>query len=416
MEEPIHILTLTKFTYGGETLSRLPDGRAVFVPYAMPGEEVRVRLVEERRRYTRAELLEVINPSPERITPCCNHFGVCGGCHYQHMPYETQLEAKAAILRDQLERIGKLVDPPVQAMVPSTNTTHYRNHVQFHLSTEGYLGYHLTRSQEVLVIQECHLPEPLLDQVWPQLDFEAIPGLERVGLRLGMGNDVQLILESSDLEPPELSVQDLPVSVVHLSPAGSLVLAGSEAVFIEVLGRPFRVCAGSFFQINTPMAGVMVEYLVERLSLYRTLSPDTTLIDVYSGVGLFSAFLAPRVGRLVGIEADSSASEDFVINLDEFDNVELYEAPAEIVLPQLDIKPDVILVDPPRAGIDRVAMDGLLVLEAPLVVYVSCDPATLGRDARRLLAGGYRLEEITPFDLFPQTYHIESISFWTRES
>ncbi len=136
-------------------------------------------------------------------------------------------------------------------------------------------------------------------------------------------------------------------------------------------------------------------------------------MDVYCGVGLFSAFIAPRVGRLIGIEASPSAAEDFTANLDEFDHVELYEAPAELVLPELEVQPAAVLVDPPREGIDRRAMDGLLKLRPPVLVYVSCDPSTLARDAKRLHAAGYRLEQVTPFDLFPQTYHIESISCWS---
>jgi 23S rRNA (uracil1939-C5)-methyltransferase len=161
------------------------------------------------------------------------------------------------------------------------------------------------------------------------------------------------------------------------------------------------------------MAAGLVAHLLEKLPNYQPLKSDATLLDVYCGVGLFSAFLAPLVSRLVGIESSPAAASDFVANLDEFDHVELYEATAEEVLPNLDIAPDIVLLDPPRSGISRRAMDGLLELASPLLVYISCDPATLARDARRLTARGYRLEQITPFDLFPQTYHIESISFWT---
>ncbi|MBN1145836.1 MAG: class I SAM-dependent RNA methyltransferase [Anaerolineales bacterium] len=405
-------VTLTTNTYGGEALGRLEDGRAVFVPFALPCEQARVRLVEQKRGYARAELLEVLQPSPERIEPRCVHFGVCGGCHYQHMPYEAQLAAKRAILRDQLERIGRLVDPPVQAAVASPNQFGYRNHVQFHLAADGQLGYHQARSQQALAIQECHLPEPTLAQVWPQLDFEAIPGLERVGLRLGAEDDVQIILEGDELELPSLSVEGLPLSVVHLSPSGALVLAGSETLVMEVLERPFQVSAGAFFQVNTPMAAALVEHILESIPRFVELSADAALVDAYCGVGLFSAFLAPRIGRLIGIEASPAACDDFVANLDEFDNVELYEAEVEDVLPRLEVEPRVILLDPPRAGLAPQAMDGLLSLGAPLLVYVSCDPATLGRDARRLGGGGYELAQVTPFDLFPQTYHVESVSFW----
>jgi 23S rRNA (uracil1939-C5)-methyltransferase len=416
MSEPqIPIVTVipTSLVYGGEAMGRLPDGRAVFVPYTLPDETVSVRLVEQKRGYARGELLEVLTPSQARIEPLCLHFGVCGGCHYQHMSYEDQLTAKTGILGEQLERIGGLVDPPVEPAVSSPNQTLYRNHVQFHLTADGKIGYHKARSDEVLPIQECHLPESPLNTIWPQLDFETFPGLERFALRLGIEDDVQLILESSDLQAPEINIQDLPVSVVHLSPGGSLVLGGSEAVWIEVLDRSFQVSAGSFFQVNTPMAAGMVAHLLEMLPNFQPLTSDATLLDVYCGVGLFSAYLAPLVSRLVGIESSPAAASDFVANLDEFDHVELYEATAEEVLPNLDIAPDIVLLDPPRSGISRQAMDGLLGLDSPLLVYISCDPATLARDAKRLTAHGYRLEQITPFDLFPQTYHIESISFWT---
>ncbi|MEW5868105.1 MAG: class I SAM-dependent RNA methyltransferase [Chloroflexota bacterium] len=409
-----YIVSLETLVYGGEALGRLPDGRAVFVPFGLPGEQVRLRLVEEKRGHARAELLEVLSASPQRQAPFCSHFGTCGGCHYQHMPYTAQLETKRQILRQQLERIGKLANPPVAETVPAPQVTGYRNHVQFHLTPDGKLGYHQARSEQVFPIRECRLPEAALNALWPQLDFEAIPDLERIGLRQGVDEELQLILESQDLQPPELSVEELPVSAVHLSPAGALVLAGSPALFMEVRGSAFRVSAGSFFQVNTRMAAAMVEHVLAGLDRYQALNPQATVLDVYCGVGLFSAFLAGRAGRLIGIEASPSACEDFVANLDEFDHVELYEAPAEAVLPHLEVKPGVVLVDPPRAGLERAALDALLALGAPWLVYVSCDPATLGRDARRLAAGGYRLEQATPFDLFPQTYHIESISFWRR--
>ena len=403
-------VTLTTHAYGGEVLGRLPDGRAVFVPFALPGETVRIRLIEEKRGYARAELLEVINPAPGRTIPRCAHFITCGNCHYQHIDYPAQLEAKTAILRDQLERIGQLVDPPVQTIVPCPDPYYYRNNVQFHQTPEGKLGYYKFRSEEVFAIQECHLPEEPINSVWPQLDFDPGSGLERIGLRMGMGDDFLITLESQDPQIPEYIVEDLPVSIAHLGPAGTAVLVGSSYVIMEVLGRQFRVSAGSFFQVNTRMAEALVEHLIANLSL----DSGETVLDVYAGVGLFSAFLAPKVERLIGIESSPSACDDFVFNLDEFDNVELYQGTAEEILSGLEARPQAIVVDPPRAGIDRYALDGILSLNPATIAYVSCDPATLARDARRLVEGGYQLRQITPFDLFPQTFHIESLSFWDK--
>lgn len=410
-EERVFEVDLTTFTYGGEVLGRLPDGRAVFVPFALPGEKVRIHLVEDKKRYARAELLDVLEASTERISPLCVHFGLCGGCHYQHIPYPTQLKVKAEILQDQLERIGKFEDPPVKATIPSPREYYYRNHVQFHLTSGGELGYHEAISNRVFAIQECHLPEESINQVWPFVDIEPLPGLERISMRSGMDEDLLVALESEDPFLPEFSVEDLPVSVAQVNPGGTEVLAGSDHVVMEVLGRTFRVSAGSFFQVNTPMAEKLVDHILTHLNL----TPTASVLDVYAGVGLFSTFLAPKAHHLIAIESSPTACDDFVTNLDEFDNVSLYEGLAEEILPGLDfVRPQVILVDPPRSGLETGALDGIVHLKPDVLVYVSCDPATLARDGRRLAREGYRLTQATPFDLFPQTYHIESVSFWER--
>jgi len=409
MNEIIQV-RMERLVYGGEALGRLPDKRAVFIPYALPGELVRAQIVEDKRSHARAELLSVVEPAPERIAPRCPHFGLCGGCHYQNLSYPDQLKAKTAILVDQLERIGGLKNIPLQPIVPSPQPFNYRNHVQFHLDPEGRLGYQAARSSQVISVEECHLPDASINEVWRKIDLEPIPTLERIGLRSSQDQDVQIIFESSDPEPFEFDVEDLPISAVHVGPGGSIVLAGSEQVIIEVLGRPFQVSAASFFQVNTAQAGAMVEHILQALPIRA----ESTVLDVYSGAGLFSAFLAPRCKRLVAIESAESSCADFAVNLDEFENVELYQAAAEEVLPYVQFQPQVIVVDPPRSGLDVAALNGLLDQKAEWLAYVSCDPATLARDARRLLAGGYQLVSMTPFDLFPQTFHIESISIWKR--
>jgi 23S rRNA (uracil1939-C5)-methyltransferase len=404
-------ITMMTMTYGGEAMGRLPDGRAVFVPYVLPGEKVRIRLVEEKKGYAHGEPIEVLQPSPDRIQPRCPHFMFCGGCHYQHIPYEKQLTYKQQILRDQLERIGGLNHPPVEPARPSPQEWYYRNYIQFHFASDGQLGFQARHTERVIPIEVCFLPEQEINSIWPQLDLEPVPGLERISLRQGAEEEAMLILEASTPEPPEMAVEDLPISVVHTSPAGSLIMAGSSSLLIEVLGKLFIVSAESFFQVNTLQAAEMVKHLLENLPLTH----DTVLLELYSGVGLFSAFLAPKVARLVAVESSVSANSDFEVNLDEFDNVELYEGTTEAVLPHLDIQPDIVLVDPPRAGLGPRVVDRILALQPKTLAYVSCDPATLARDGKRLAAGGYRLTKATPFDMFPQTYHIESISFWNKE-
>lgn len=408
-------LKLEKLTYGGDAMGRLPDpltgtgNRAVFVPFGLPGERIRVRLVEEKKNFARGEIVELLEPSPDRIKARCKHFGKCGGCHYQNIPYEKQLQEKTDILIDQLKRIGRIENPPVKPMVACPNPWNYRNHVQFSLDETGKPGFQAPNSNKVIPIEECHLPETSINELWTQLEFEPETGIERVSLRLGADDDLMLVLESDSPEPPDLEIE-AGISVVHVYEENAVVLAGSDHLLMRVLGRDFKVSAASFFQVNTVMAGKMVEHLITNLPI----SQSTTLLDVYCGVGLFSAFLAPKCGRVIGIESSESACEDFAVNLDEFDNVELYEAEAEAVIPHLEAKPDIVLVDPPRAGLDKAVVDGILKLSPSLIAYVSCDPSTLARDAARLINGGYKLKDVTPFDMFPQTYHIESISLFER--
>ena len=403
------LVEVTTPVYGGECIGRLPDGRAVFVPYTLPGEQVRVELVEEKRGFARARLVEVVRPSANRITPRCAHYAVCGGCHYQHADYATQLRIKGAVVRDQLERIGGIANPPVAEVAPSPAAWNYRNTVQFHLTPDGKIGYQGWGTHRVVPISECHLPEEALNQIWPQLDLEPLPGIERIELRLGTDDEALLALESSDLAAPEFSV-DFPLSAVHLSPAGKLILAGDDYLLMKIRGRVFKVSAESFFQVNTAQAEAMVSHVLELLPL----DDKKTVLDIYSGVGLFSAFIAPRVKRCIGVEMSESACDDYAVNLDEFDNVELYVGAAEEILPGLNLRPDIVVVDPPRAGIERTALDAIIHLQPQTLVYVSCDPATLARDVKRLVAGGYSLQQVTPFDLFPQTYHVECIALMTR--
>jgi len=404
-----HEVTLTTFTYGGDAMGRLPDSRAVFIPFGLPGEQVRVRLVEEKKNFARGEIVEIFESSPDRIEAKCKHFGTCGGCHYQNLPYEKQLRAKTDILIDQLKRIGKIENPPVGKMVACPEPWNYRNHIQFSLDENGGLGFQMPNSKRIIPISECHLPETSINELWPQLEFEPETNVDRVSLRVGADEDLMLVLESESPEPPELEIE-AGISVTHVYEGNTVVIAGSDHIIMRVLDRNFKVSAASFFQVNTVMAGKMVEYLLARLPL----SSSTTLLDVYCGVGLFSAFIAPKCKTVIGIESSESSCEDFAVNLDEFDNVELYEGNAEEVIPYLEAKPDIILVDPPRAGLDKVVVDGIIKLSPSLIAYVSCDPSTLARDAARLINGGYKLREVIPFDLFPQTYHIESISIFER--
>jgi len=402
-------VTLNNPAYGGDTIGRLPDGRAVFVPYALPGETVRIRISEDKKKFARGELVEVLNPAPQRVSPRCQHFGECGGCHYQHVDYKQQLVIKRDILRDQLERIGRLMDPPVDEAFPSSPSYDYRNHVQFHLGEQMKPGFIRADKKGVLEIDECHLPQSPLNEIWPLLNIEPNTGISNIGLRLGVHDDILLTLKSSQVFDQDFSLESLPISVVHIYQQQKQVLAGQDYLVMQVRDRNFHVSADSFFQVNSPLAERMVAIVEDQV-------PEDTslLLELYAGVGMFSAFLAGRVERLLAVEASQSACDDFTHNLDEFDNVELYQGRVEDVVPLLDVKPDIILVDPPRSGLDRKILASIMSMSPDRLIYVSCDPATLARDSRILIQGGYAPIKFIPIDLFSQTYHIETISFWSK--
>ena len=242
-------ITLTTFTYGGDAMGRLDDpitrtgGRAVFVPFGLPGERVRVRLTAEKKNFARGEIVEVLEASKDRIQPRCKHFGECGGCHYQNLPYEKQLAAKTEILIDQLKRIGKIENPPVQPMVACPNPWNYRNHIQFHLTKDGNIGYVGASFRPAIIpITECHLPEPSLNSLWPQLKFDSGTEIERVSLRAGNEDDLMLILESDSPEPPELEIE-AGISVTHLYEENIVVIAGNDHIVMRVLERDFKISA-----------------------------------------------------------------------------------------------------------------------------------------------------------------------------
>ena len=404
-------IKIDKMVAGGDCLGRLPDGRAVFVPFVLPGETVRVTLVEEKKRYARGFPVEVIETAPERITPRCKHFTECGGCQYQHLDYAKQLALKQDLLRDQFQRIANIENPPIQPIMPSPNHWHYRNHVQFHLGQAGELGYIHTDGKHLLIIDECHLPQPEINDLWPQLDLGPESGVYRLGVRQDSYDNLMLIMEGDDPKAPEFS-EDIPISAVYTPPDARLtVLAGDDHLLYTLHDRHFHVSARSFFQVNTAMAEKMITFLLENLLL----TSQTRVVELYAGVGLFSAFLAPKVNHLTAVESSGSACHDFVINLDEFDNVNLYEAQAEVVLPTLDMPADLLVMDPQRSGLTPAVHDALEKLQPKQIAYISCDPATLARDVKRILSNGYQIKSITPFDLFPHTAHIESIVMMAKE-
>jgi 23S rRNA (uracil1939-C5)-methyltransferase len=412
-ESPIIELTVTTMAHGGAALGR-HEGRVVFIRGAIPGETVRAEITEDKERFAQAHVVEILTPSPDRVVPRCPHFPECGGCQWQHIEYERQLELKTEIVRDQLQRIAGLPDPSVHPTLASPSPWGYRNRITFGVSQTGQLGFKRAGSHEIVPIVECHIADPRLMVVYDDLDLN-LPNLVQMTLMAGTDPDDLLIaFETEKDEPPRLSV-DFPISCVHLVSGDQRIpvnLIGNNHVTQRVAGNVYRVSAGRFFQVNTAVAELLIEQVLEWLDP----TPNDTVLDGYCGVGLFTLPLAERADAVIAVELDPGATEDLILNLDEIDNVEVIEGPVESVLPDLaGAEPlQAVLLDPPRQGLDISVVDALVADGPPKIIYVSCDPATLARDVKRLARGGYVLQAVQPLDMFPQTYHIETVSRLVR--
>jgi 23S rRNA (uracil1939-C5)-methyltransferase len=406
-------LKLTAFAHGGTALGR-HEGRVIFVPYAIPGETLHVELVEEHAHWARARLLEVIEPSPHRIEPPCPYFGQdkCGGCQLQHIGYDMQVEFKRQVVIDQLARVGGLREVSVGEVIGAAEPWNYRNHVQFSLTPEGHLGFLSADSHHIVPVDDCLITDPLLLDLWAALDMEW-PELYRLSLRCGSATgDLMAIFELDHYQDFDIEV-DFPVSCVLLLADGeTVVLMGNRYLTEHVAGRDYRISPGSFFQVNTGGA----EALVALIGDYLSPTGSETLVDLYCGVGLFGLVFANNVKRVIGVELDAGASADFRHNAHGLENVTLLEGEAKTELARIEETVELLVLDPPRAGAGQEVVREVVRLSPERIAYVSCDPATLARDAHYLVEGGYELREVQPVDMFPQTYHIESVALFTRQA
>ena len=401
-------LQLTGMAYGGEAFGRDDDGRMVFVPFTLPGERARVRILESHKRWARAYPAEMLETAALRIEPRCMHFEQCGGCHYQHIPYDHQLRFKQEIVIDQLRRIGGFEDPPVNETIRAPSRWNYRNHVRFHRTGAGDPAFYDYTGSELFSVKECHLPESRLDLVRRELDETKFPEpVRQIGLRCGTDDPSMIILHASG-KPVVETIVERPLSIVWQNEQDEYVLSGDRLLHFDIDGRSFQVSAESFFQVNTPLIPELVGLALTELAPRA----GERIIDLYAGVGLFSRFIVEKGVDLLGVEAEPAACADFLVNLEGCEDVELWAMSVEQALAQVEIQPDAVLLDPPRTGLSHGAFDELMRLAPDRILYVSCDPATLARDGKKLTASGYRLQSLTPIDMFPQTYHIETVSNW----
>ena len=416
------LVRIEKPIYGGSFLTR-DEGKAIFVPLVLAGEQARVRILENKgkRGYATAEVEEIVAAALERVTPGCMHFGVCGGCHYQHADYAGQLLIKTDVLRETLRRGGVSASDDIAVL--SAEPWAYRNRIRLAFDAAGNPGYRARRSHAIIPIRECPIAAPLLVRaamVVPEIARQFAPVMRMSELALFCDADEKSLLASVFVaspmkidcaafakalqqQIPQLTGLEILLQPNDREPPRRLAQWGANSIRYRAAGYDYRVDHGAFFQVNR----WLVDSLVERVTAGQR---GSLAWDLFAGVGLFARKLSENFARVVAVESAPLATAALETNLDG-------TAGAAVALQTLeflqrnrrDQHPDLIVVDPPRTGLGLDATTLLSEIAAPTLIYVSCDPATLARDLQALIANGYAIESITLADLFPQTFHIESI-------
>lgn len=416
-------LTIEKMIYGGDGLARTPEGKAVFLPLVLPGEQVTATTVEEKSGFNRATLNELLQPSANRVEPGCPYFAACGGCHYQHTDYQNQLEIKRAIVRETFRRTGKF-EWQQEIITHAAGPWQYRNRTRMKVRSgeEFALGYHRLSSHELLAVEKCPISSPVINRMihhlWELGREQRVPqGMSEIEF-FANHDDSALLLEIYG--SPEASAlpeffRDLQIRVPELkgmaifaAPLHSVTVEpelkqtiGEAALTYRAGDKSFRVSAGSFFQVN--------RFLIEELVSAVTADASGRMaLDLYAGVGLFANHLAKRFHQVFAVESATAAAADLRANAEK--SVTVVRATTEQFLQKsLNLNPDLVVVDPPRAGMGEKTSKLLASLRVPRIAYLSCDPTTLARDLRLLLEFGYSIQEVHLLDLFPQTFHIETL-------
>ncbi|HTZ72817.1 MAG TPA: 23S rRNA (uracil(1939)-C(5))-methyltransferase RlmD [Candidatus Aquilonibacter sp.] len=415
---------IEKLVYGGEGLAH-HQGSTVFAPYVLPGETVSATPFETKKKFVRAALERVIAPSAQRIAAPCPYFSVCGGCDYQHIPYEQQLKYKAEILRETLRRLGR-VEWAGEIVTRGSPAYGYRNRAQWKIrardkdaagSKRAYdIGYFRANSTAMCAVDRCPIVSPLLERSLRTLQVALAAGELPRELReieaFANTTDTKLLLTATfagfpahaDEQAAKLRalIPEIESLVFHDPGRERMELEGPGFITCEAAGETFRVGHFSFFQVNRFLVDDMVRTAVGEES-------GNAAWDLYAGVGLFSLPLARRFSRVIAVESNPAAASDLEQNASRAAGIIVRTTEAERAIERMKEKVDLIVLDPPRAGLAQGAAARLTKLGANRITYVSCEPPTLARDLAAILQGGYAIRSIDLFDLFPQTFHMETI-------
>lgn len=366
-------VAVEKLVFGGDGLAHI-GAQVVFVPFAAPGDVLRIRVTDVGRGFARGAIVDVVKPGPSRREPRCRHFGVCGGCTLQHVAYEAQVAAKAEFVRESLRRLGG-IDWTGEIPIRTAAEYGYRARAEIQ-ARRGHVGWFRAGTHEIVDVEECPVLAP----------------------------EAEVLLARLRAEPPRHAVH------IALGDDGVATADPRATVRRRVAGLDFEASPDAFFQGNRLLADALVDDATSGAT-------GALAVDLYAGAGLFSLALARRMARVVSVEGRRSASAQATANAQRngIANVEFAARPVEewLAAPGAD-RPDLVLLDPPRAGAGASIVAAIAALGAPAVTYVSCDPATLARDLRAFAAAGYRLASVVALDMFPQTHHVETVAKLAR--
>lgn len=421
-----------------------PEGMPIFVPGGLPGEKAQIKITKMQKTHGFGRLMKVLKPSPNRVEPKCEVYNQCGGCQLQHLSYDGQLEAKQKIVRDAMERIGKIPHATIHPVIGMEEPWSYRNKAQVPVGESGnrlVVGFYGKRSHEIIDMKKCYIQMDDNDQaVQTVKDICQKHGLRAYNEEIHKGVLRHILVRSGKISGEimvvlvtrlkEFPIKDAIVAdivkaipglksiVQNINPdrtnvilgKESNVLWGEEVIYDSIGDVKFAISANSFYQVNPIQTQVLYEKALE----YAALTGEETVIDAYCGVGTISLFLAQNAKKVYGVEVVKEAIEDANKNaeLNGISNVEFVVGEADQVMTKWikeEIHADVVVVDPPRKGCEPWLLSSIIEMAPSRVVYVSCNPATLARDLRILEDGGYRTVEIQPVDLFPQTGHVECV-------
>lgn len=441
-------LEINDLSNDGNGVGRI-DNQVVFIPDTVNGDRILTRIVRLKRKYGEGKIEQIVTPSAHRIRPRCIVADKCGGCQWQHIDYSFQLKVKQNLVQQTLQRIGGFTNPPVLEVIGSSDLG-YRNKVTYPLgiSEAGFLqaGYYRKGTHKIVNINKCPVQDQRLNQLLTEIKQDLLNlgisiynentkkgALSHLGFRIGVNTgEILLILVSKDKDIPVLDQQavywlerysNLVGVTLNYNPHHNNVILGKETLLLagkpylkEIFaGLKFQLRSETFFQINTHAAESLLEAIFDRLNLQG----QETMVDAYCGVGTFTLPFAQKVKQAIGIELYQNSVEQALINADlnHITNVDFLQGSTETILPELDIEPDVVFLDPPRKGCHQEVIETLLTIKPKRIVYLSCNIATLARDLKLLCEDRvYQLTAVQPADFFPQTSHVECAAFLTLNS